>query len=42
MTGKVFLELMRKEGFALSEMFGETGFDSSEETKGVLIKGKKA
>lgn len=41
MTGKSFLDLMRKEEFIEVEMVGETGFDSSDMTRGVLFRAKK-
>lgn len=36
-----FLALMREAGFVEAELAGETGFNSSPVTKGVLIKGIK-
>ena len=36
-----FLALMREAGFGDAELAGETGFNSSPVTKGVLIKGNK-
>ena len=41
MTGKDFLDLVKKEGFIEVELVSETGFNSSEETKGVLFRAKK-
>jgi len=40
-TGKDFLDLVRKEGFIEDELVGETGFNSSDMTMGVLLRAKK-
>ncbi len=39
--GKDFLELMKAAGFEDAELVGETGFDSSPATKGMLFRAIK-